>query len=313
VPQVAHALGAGAVQTALASQRRRGLLIAAAASAAGCSVNPDHDHDGTDAPEAAPLARVPRVAWVFSSGGPRGFVHVGVLEALAELHLAPDLIVGASVGALIGVLRAADTPAADLRRLAMELQPLQMARLNLAGNERFSGSALAGWVREQVRVPLERLSLPVACVAQRVADGRVVGFSRGDAGVAVQASAAIPGTFSPVRIRGQRYIDADGVMPLPVRLARALGATRVLAVDASAHEERAPPGAEPYRQGDLKKRALTRPDAALADVLLHPEFGYWVSLSREFRERAAGAGYRATMADADRLRALHAPTPRPSP
>lgn len=273
---------------------------------AGCSFAPDHDHDGPDAPASGALPHAPRVAWVFSSGGPRGFVHVGVIQALAELGLKPDLIVGSSVGALVGVLRASGMHAADIRRLAMELQPLQLARVNVAGNERFSGSALADWVREQVRLPLERLPLPVACVAQRLADGAVVPFTRGDAGVAVQASAAIPGRFSPVRIRGQRYADADGATPLPVRIARALGATRVLAVDASAHEDRAPPGSDEYREGDLRKRALTRPDAALADVLLHPDFGYWVSLSREFRERAATAGYHAALVQAPRLRALHA-------
>ena len=65
-----------------------------------------------------------------------------------------------------------------------------------------------------------------------------------------------------------------------------------------------------YRDGDLRKRALTQPDAQLADVLLHPDFGYWVSLSREFRERAIAAGYQATLADAARLRALHMPHTR---
>jgi NTE family protein len=139
-----------------------------------------------------------------------------------------------------------------------------------------------------------------------VADGAVVGFNRGDAGVAVQAAAAIEGQFTPVRIRGQRHVDADLHVPLPVRIARQLGATRVLAVDASAHENQAPPGAERYRSGDLRKRAATRPDAEAADVLLHPQFGYWVSLSQEFRQRAIDAGYRETMAQAGRIKALHA-------
>jgi NTE family protein len=89
-------------------------------------------------------------------------------------------------------------------------------------------------------------------------------------------------------------------------VARALGARRVFAVDASAHEDRAPAGAERYREGDLRKRALVQADAAAADLLLHPDFGYWVSFSREFRERAIAAGYRDTIAQAARLRELHA-------
>ncbi len=288
-------------------QRRR-LLGGAGALvlASGCTINPDADHAGPDAPSSGPLPSVPRIAWVFSSGGPRGFVHVGVLKALHELALAPDLIVGASIGAVVGLLCAAGMPAPEIVALALDLQPTRLARLALTGNEPLSGAAVRELVRERVRERLlERLPTPMVCVAQRLADGAVVGFNRGDAGLAVQAAAAIVGQFTPVRIRGQRYADADQRMPLPVRLARALGATRVFAVDASAHEGRAPPGAERYREGDLRKRALTQPDAALADLLLQPDFGYWVSLSREFRERAIEAGYRATLADAPRLRALH--------
>jgi NTE family protein len=92
---------------------------------------------------------------------------------------------------------------------------------------------------------------------------------------------------------------------LPVRLARQLGATRILAIDASAHEDKAPPGTERYRAGDLRKRALTEPDARAADLTLHPEFGYYVNLSREFRERAIAAGYRTTLAASTKIAALH--------
>ena len=288
---------------------RRRLIGAAGALAlaSGCALSPDEDHTGGDAPATAPLSKVPRIAWVFSSGGPRGFVHVGVLKALDELSLAPDLIVGASAGALVGVMRAAGMPVADIVSLALELQPLRLARVAVGGSERLSGASLRDLVHEHVPARLlEQLPTPMVCAAQRLADGAVVGFNRGDPGLAVQAAAAIEGQFSPVRIRGQRYADADLRMPLPVRLARSLGAVRVLAVDASAHEDKAPPAAERFREGDLHKRELTRPDAALADLVLHPDFGYWVSMSREFRERALEAGYRATLAQAERLRALHA-------
>ncbi len=294
--------------------RRRLLAVAGAAAAlalpAGCTLSPDADHAGADAPASGPLPRLPRTAWVLGSGGPRGFVHVGVLKALDELALVPDLIVGASVGALLGVLRASGLTGHEIEALALAIQPWRLVRVAASGSAWLSGSALAGFVREQLQTQrhgllLQRLPLPVVCVAQRLADGAVVGFNRGDAGLAVQAASAIEGRFTPVRIHGQRYADADLRMPLPVRVARGLGATRVLAVDASAHEDHSPAGAERYRETDLRKRALTRPDAELADVLLHPEFGYWVSLSREFRVRAIEAGYQATMAQAARIRALH--------
>lgn len=276
---------------------------------AGCTLSPDEDHAGPNAPRAMPLPRPVRTAWVFSSGGPRGFVHVGVIKAMAELGLAPDLLVGASIGALVAVVYASGRSASDIERMALDLQPVGLGRLALGGSERFSGSAIADLVRAEIGgKPLERLRTPAVCVATRRSDAQLVGFNAGDAGLAVQASCAIEGQFTPVRIRGDQYVDADLHQPLPVRLARQLGATRIVAVDASAHEDRAPSGTERYRPGDLRKRALTEPDARAANVTLHPEFGYYVNLSREFRERAIAAGYRTTLANAAQLVALHAPT-----
>lgn len=308
---------------------RHGAAATLAASLApwaltGCALRPEQDHTGAYAPSTLSLSKPVCTAWVFSSGGPRGFVHVGVLKALEQLALRPDLIVGASIGSLVGVLFAAGRSAADIEALALDFNPFSVARLALGSEERFSGNPLAELVRKQIAraarpaVPtlLHQLPLPAVCVAQRLAaggaadpgvgqGGATIGFSHGDAGLAVQASCAIPGLFTPVRIHGALYTDADLHTPLPVRLARSLGAQRVLAVDASAHESRAPASAQRWRESDLRKRALTQPDAAAADLVLHPDFGYYVSLSRDFRERAIEAGYRDTMARAEALRHLH--------
>ena len=289
--------------------KRRALLAAAAAtSAAGCTFTPDIDHSGPDAPREMLLARTPRVAWVLSSGGPRGFVHVGVIKALEERGLKADLLVGASVGSAVAVLYASGLPAARIEALALEMDMRAVAALafNAEGGERLWGGAIADQVRAHSRERLlERLATPTACVCAMQGSGQVVAFTAGDVGLAVQASSAIEGNFAPLRIRGQRYVDADLHQPLPVRVARRLGAERVLAIDASAHEQFAPPGSERYRAGDLRKRALTQPDAQLADMLLHPRFDYYVSFSREFRERTIRAGYEATLAQAAALRTLH--------
>lgn len=291
--------------------RRIWLQSAGAAAAAcllpACTLNPDQDHTHQDAPRFEPLQHPVRVAWVFSSGGPRGFVHVGVIKALQELGLKPDLIVGASAGALVGSLYAAGMGAAELQTLALELSPLLLARIALFGDEPLSGTAIADLVRKHSPERLiERMPIGMACVAARQRDAQAVAFTAGDVGLAVQASAAIQGQFTPVRIRGERYVDPDWVVPLPVRLARSLGAQRVLAVDASAHLDKVPPGAEAFHDSDLRKQALINLDAPLADVLLKPEFGYWAGASRAYRERVIEAGYRATLAQASALRKLHA-------
>ena len=297
-------------------QRRHILKYATASAAAvlgitslsGCTLAPDYNYDADDAPRFdAALARPARMAWVLSSGGPRGFVHVGVLKALQELDCKPDLIVGGSVGALVGALYAWGIEAKELERMALDLGITEMGRLAITGEGRFAGTPIASLINRSLdQQPIEKLKTRFAAAVLARDSRTPMLFNSGNSGLAVQASCAIEGTFTPVRIRGQQYVDADLAVPLPVRMARALGAVKVLAVDASAHESKAPESASRYRDGDLRKRALTEPDTRAADMALHPDFGYYVSVSQEFRERAIRAGYEQTMAQGARLKALHA-------
>jgi NTE family protein len=289
-----------------ASRLGLGSVLAGLGGLSGCSLQPDFDHAAAEAPRFEPrLMRPRRLALVLSSGGPRGFVHVGVLKALDEIGIKPDLIVGGSVGALVGAVYASGVGGRELEKMALELGVTDMGRLAVGGEARLSGRPIAEYINRELRAaPMERLPIAFASAAIERDSRKPVLFNAGDCGVAVQASCAIEGTFTPVRIRGTQYVDADRVAPLPVRLARSLGAQRVLAVDASAHEDRAPEGALRFREGDLLKRALTKPDAQAADLTLHPEFGYWVSLSREFRERAIRSGYEQTLAQTARIQSL---------
>lgn len=286
------------------------LLVAPLLGVAGCDGLQDTDHTGPDAPVASALARATPTAWVLSSGGPRGFAHVGVLKALHEIGLRPDLVVGASIGSMVGCLFALGMPLPEIERLAMEFSMLTVVRPRwwpAGGSEKLSGEGIVGFINEQMNHrKLDQLATPMAVVAMQQATRQLVAFTAGDAGVAVQASCAIEGTLAPVRIRGQPYVDPDLGAPMPVRLARALGAQRVLAVDVSAHEHKAPQGSERFRAGDLRKRALTEPDTRAATFTLHPEFSYYVSMSQEFRCDVIRAGYEQTLAQATSLQALFA-------
>lgn len=143
---------------------------------------------------------------------------------------------------------------------------------------------------------MEKLKTRFAAVAFDEAAGQAIAFNAGNVGRAVQASCAIPGRFDAVEIRGRRHVDPDWHTPLPVRLARGMGARRVIALDCSARVENAPPGAAAYRESDLRKRALVAEDARHADLVIHPEIGYWVSVTREYRERTTRAAYEQTLA-----------------
>ncbi len=298
---------------------RRGLLIMlpGALGLSACALQPDYNHNAADAPRSASLSapqRPARTAWVLSSGGPRGFVHVGVIKALEELGHQPDVIVGGSVGALIGALYAGGVKAAELERMSLDLGVTDMGRLALTGDGKFAGTPLAEIVNRELLArcgscEIEKLPIRFAAVAINRVSRQPVLFNHGDAGVAVQASCAIEGMFTPVRIRGTQYVDADGVMPLPVRLTQHWvsswqGLTqklKLIAMDASAMEDKAPQGAERFRESDLRKRILIQPDALSATLTLHPEMSYWVNTSRAFRERTIQQGYTQTLAMAPRI------------
>ena len=291
------------------TRSRRHLLSlfgAAALPLAGCGQGANAVYDGTGAPDFRPSARTFPVAWVLSSGGPRGFVHLGVLKALAALGCKPDLVVGSSVGALVGGLYAAGLGLPYLEKLALDAGIADVVRPVLSGDQWLSGAGIADLVNQQVNhKPLQQWPLPFAAVAIVQDTRQPHAFNWGDAGAAVQAACAIEGRLASVRIRGTQYVDADLEMPLPVRMARALGAQKVLAVDASAYEDKAPIAMERFRVSDLRKRVLTQADAVLANFTLHPDMGYLAGMSRAYRERSLQAGYDQTMTQAAALRALH--------
>lgn len=296
---------------------RRSLILGVGLGVMGCTLNTNYNHAASDAPRQLITPRAQslkpiRNVWVLSSGGPRGFVHVGILKALEELGHQPDLIVGGSVGSLIGALYAGGVRANELERMSVELGITDMARLALTGDGKFAGTPLASLINRELiarcgTCEMEKLPIAFAAVAVERESRQTVLLNHGDAGIAVQASCAIEGTFTPVRIRGMQYVDADLVTPMPVRLARELAAglngsrnsaLKLLAMDASARPDAAPPGAERFRQGDLRKRELIAPDAAAAQLTLHPVMSYFVNISQEFRLRTIQQGYTQTLAQA---------------
>ena len=277
------------------------LASLSAAALGGCDLLPETPLPEERQPRFVAWPEPARLALVLSSGGPRGFSHIGVLKALGDIGVKPDLIVGASVGAMLGSVISAGASMAEVEKLGLDFDFKTLVRLSLTSGYKLSGGQLAAFVNAELmrhvgHTALERMPMRFAAVAADTQTGEAVAFNSGDAGRAVQASAAIPGQFDPVMIRGRLYADGDLVAPLPVRLTRAMGAKKIIALDCSARVDRAPPGAEVYRAGDLRKRQLTDAEAKFADLTLHPDIGYWVNLSREFRVRTARIAYEYTLA-----------------
>lgn len=209
----------------------------------------------------------PRVALVLSGGGARGFAHLGVLRALQQMRVPVDIVVGTSMGAVVGGAYAAGRSVEQLERLTAEIdwgavladRPqrysldfrrreedlLLPSRIEFAvtkaagvtlppaaaGNAALE-SALARLLPAGMHErPVSRLALPFRSVASDLLSGELVELSDTPLFLSMRASLAVPGVFAPVRV-GQRLL-ADGglVRNLPVDMARAMGAEIIIAVN----------------------------------------------------------------------------------
>jgi NTE family protein len=256
-------------------------------------------------PNGAP----PTVALVLGSGGPRGFAHIGVLKVLEENGVRPDLIIGSSVGAMVGALYAGGLNATQLEKHAQELNVLEFFfELGVLRGQPASGIAVQSYVNGKLGDrPIEALQIPFAAAATRVSDGRLALFNRGDAGLAVRASGASPGQFAPVRIGNETYIDGDEAAPVPILAARALGAKLVIAVDVSAYLADTPPGMpQDWVVKDERRAKQVAGEAPAADVLLHPNIGYYAGHDEKYRRRVMEAAERYTREQMPKVRAAFA-------
>jgi NTE family protein len=264
------------------------------------------------APPAGADGPPPKIGLVLGGGGARGFAHVGAIRALEEAGVPVALVVGTSVGSLVGALYANNPSAPALERATQGLglddffdfslgAALFGKRLGLAAGER-----LEGFMRARVGgTRIEQLRIPYAAVATDLGTGEAVVLRAGDVARAVRASCAIPGVFEPVEQGGRLLVDGSVARTLPVRIARQLGADVVIAVDVSAiaGEPRPRSFVEVFlRALDLAAHAEVAQSRREADVLLAPEVGAVGFLEFDRKGDAVAAGAAAARAALPRIR-----------
>jgi NTE family protein len=179
------------------------------------------------------MARRPKIGFALGAGSARGWAHIGVLRALADAGIKPDLIAGCSVGAFVGAAFAAgrldqvEAFALGIDRRRM----LGLADFGLRGGL-IKGERINEVFREQfVESEFSDLPIPLAAVATDLHSGQEVWLREGKVSAAIAASIAVPGLFRPVRHEDRYLVDGSVVNPIPVSLCRAMGADIVLAVD----------------------------------------------------------------------------------
>ncbi len=179
--------------------------------------------------------RKPRVGLALGSGSARGWAHVGVIRALERAGIRPDLVCGTSIGALVGAAYAAG----ELERFEQWLLGLGLRDVLSFLDVRMSGGMIKGErLMEFFRLnfidrPIEDLPIPFAAVATELDTGAEVWLREGSTVAALRASIALPALFAPAVHEGRLLVDGALVNPVPVSLARAMGADIVIAVDLS--------------------------------------------------------------------------------
>jgi NTE family protein len=243
----------------------------------------------------------PLVGLVLGSGAARGFAHIGVIHALTAGGIVPDIVVGTSVGALVGgcyannQLDVIETWARSLtvRRIIGYLD------VRLGGSGLISGGRLAGQLEESIgKTAIEELPVRFAAIATEVGTGHEVWLARGSLSLALRASYALPGIFPPVSLGGRWLVDGALVNPVPVSVARAFGARVVIAVNLNA--DRFGRGATIASHGS--DPGDETPDAATVKsrngfLGLRGIFGAERALKRQIVATAARPGFSAVMVE----------------
>ena len=238
--------------------------------------------------------RRPVIGLALGGGAARGFAHIGIVRTLVEHGIVPNIVVGTSIGAVIGGAYAAG----QLDRLeewARGLQPrnvLGYLDIRLNGSGLIGGDKLAAQLEAALgQTLIEELPLKFASVATEVRTGHEIWLTHGRIVDAMRASYALPGIFAPVLVGDRWLVDGALVNPVPVSAARALGAEIVIAANLSSdvfnHSTTI------YAHGPSAEIKAVAPEAAI-EVVAPPKrgFGRLFSAERTVKREFFGGGGR---------------------
>lgn len=176
----------------------------------------------------------PKIGLALGSGSARGWAHIGVIRALAEQGIEPDIITGCSIGALVGAAYVKD----ELDKLEDWVRQLEwkevvdLMDISFLGGGFIKGDRLIEFFKKGTEdVNIEDLDIPFGTVTTDLDSGREIWMQNGSLFDAIRASFALPGLFTPVVQDGRWHVDGGLVNPVPVSLCRAMGAEVVIAVN----------------------------------------------------------------------------------
>ncbi|PKN04894.1 MAG: Patatin [Deltaproteobacteria bacterium HGW-Deltaproteobacteria-9] len=245
-----------------------------------------------------PPQKPAKVAVVLGAGASRGFAHIGVLKILESHRIPIHMVIGTSVGSLVGSLYAYGYNPYDLQKIALAISKEDVIDYTIPDNGFIKGEKLENFVNRKVKnTTIDKFRIPFYAVATNIQTGQEMVFGRGSAGRAVRASCAIPGIVNPVMIGDKVYMDGAVVSPVAVDAARRFGADVVIAVDISAAlSSSAPRGTMEtiMRSIDMMNNKMAVIQLKNADVVIRPRVENIGSSDFTKRHEAIMEGEKAT-------------------
>ncbi len=227
-----------------------------------------------------PSANVPvkpaKIAVVLGGGGSKGFAHIGVLKVLEAQKIPIHMVVGTSAGSLVGSLYASGKSAFELQDIALKMDKDNVIDYDwkIWSGGLIKGDKLENFINTNVKnTPIEKLKIPYFAVATNIATGEEIVFARGNTGMAVHASCAVPAIFQPLKIGNNTYVDGGVVSPVAVDVARRNGADIVIAVDISGGINRTVPDGmidSLKKSMDIMYSRIAEYQIKNADVVIRP-------------------------------------------
>lgn len=256
-------------------------------------------------PTPPPIGKV-RVALVLGGGGARGVAHAGVLEVLEKNHIPVDLIVGSSVGSVIGALYADDPNAQRLRKKVINLQKWDVLDMNWWASIKMlwqitgpvSGDQLKHFLQtNMVSRDFKQLKIPLAVVTTDIHTGQTFIIRSGPIEPALHASSAIPMLFSAVPIYGKTLVDGGVSSPVPVEIAKRFKPDIIIAVDIGTTPDYGPVHnayQAGYRALHISYFNLAKWQNKNADIVIHPAVDRYSMFDDTSNELLYQAGRTAT-------------------
>ena len=181
------------------------------------------------------IHKKPSVVLVLSGGSARGFAHAGVLSVLDEYHVPIDLIIGVSMGSIIGGYYAFGYTPEEILAKANTFKLSSIINITSRGRGILNGDKeLAIFRRDVGNAQIEDLKIPLIIVATDLTEKKVFIFNKGPLALAMRASSAIPGIFEPVKYGKHLLVDGGVLDDIPVDIAKKLGAGTIIVSDVAA-------------------------------------------------------------------------------